>query len=299
MVARGPDSDFSVVQVTDVAAFTQRDFFVPQALRPFISTFYEFRCDEDRLVGMHPSFASHLLIYLRGEGVFEFHGGARDPLPKIGLMSPCSYAARFVVQGGFLAVGAALTPLGWAALTKLDASKFGNRLFPASRYLGKAAEELAGEVHRAFSQGILSSKAAAYRVGDFIEARLGPLPEAHVKFMAQMREWLSENLISPSDLDGRWTYSSRQVQRLSKQYFGFPPHLLLRKMKALKAAVVLSDPNATEVQLARVYDYFYDQSHMIRELRLFIGRTPGALRELSDPASQGQRRSALASHHGR
>lgn len=64
------------------------------------------------------------------------------------------------------------------------------------------------------------------------------------------------------------------------RYFGLPPQMLLRKTNALRAAMVLSDPNANDMQLARVADYYYDQSHMIREIRYFVGRTPGALRNL-------------------
>ena len=74
--------------------------------------------------------------------------------------------------------------------------------------------------------------------------------------------------------------SERQLQRLTKRYFGLPPHTLLRKTRALKAAVVLANPNATEAQLSRVADFYYDQPHMIREIRHFVGRTPGVLRDL-------------------
>ena len=51
----------------------------------------------------------------------------------------------------------------------------------------------------------------------------------------------------------------------------------MRKYRALRAATLLCDPDATSEMRARVESLFYDQPHMIREIRQFAGRTPGTL----------------------
>lgn len=276
------DDALSRLPLTDPAAFLQRNIPAPEPLRPFVATFHEFRCDERYVVDMHPSYASHLLIVLQGDGFFAFPAGHRDPLPAIGLLAPCSCATRYFVEGGFLTVGAALTPLGWAALTGLDAHDDGNRVFPAADHLGSAATgDLAREASIAWWEEECTAEVIVEMLAGFIQPRLRNLPPAHMRFVSRMRDWLSKGQgWDLATLPQEIGYSERQIQRLSKRYFGLPPQMLLRKTRALKAAVVLSDPNASDTQLSRVADYYYDQSHMIREIRHFVGRTPGALRDL-------------------
>lgn len=277
------DTALSNLPLTDPAAFVQRNIAVPEELRPFIATFHEFSCNVERVVDMHPCYASHLLINLQGDGFFAFPSGHRDRLAPSSLLAPCSCATRYFVDGGFQTIGAALTPLGWAALTGLDAHDDGNRVFPAADRLGPAAEILAHEARMAWNDGC-TGEVIAEKLRLFIQARLRDLVPAHMQFISLMRDWLSKGQDwDLAALPEKIGYSDRQIQRLSKRYFGLPPQMLLRKTKALKAAVVLSDPDATDIQLARVADYYYDQSHMIREIRHFVGRTPGALRDLRSP----------------
>jgi len=65
--------------------------------------------------------------------------------------------------------------------------------------------------------------------------------------------------------------------RLITRYFGTPPKQLMRKYRGVRAASLLVDPNCTPELRAKVESLFYDQPHMIREIRQFAGRTPGAL----------------------
>ena len=78
-------------------------------------------------------------------------------------------------------------------------------------------------------------------------------------------------------------YSARQVQRLCERYFGLPPRGLARKYRALRAAVLLSRPDITVEDITAVQDHFYDQPHMIREMRLFAGRTPARIADPDTP----------------
>jgi hypothetical protein len=47
--------------------------------------------------------------------------------------------------------------------------------------------------------------------------------------------------------------------------------------------VLLSRPAATPDDIAAIQDHFYDQPHMIREMRLFAGRTPARIADPDTP----------------
>ena len=71
--------------------------------------------------------------------------------------------------------------------------------------------------------------------------------------------------------------SRSTAARLITRYFGSAPKPLMRKYRALRAASLLVDPACTPELRTKVESLFYDQPHMIREIRQFAGRTPGAL----------------------
>ncbi|MET0362710.1 MAG: helix-turn-helix domain-containing protein, partial [Sphingobium sp.] len=70
--------------------------------------------------------------------------------------------------------------------------------------------------------------------------------------------------------------SQRQLERRCKSLYGAPPKLLARKYRALRAAVALVADGATFADVAG--RGFYDQSHMIREIKQFTGFTPGQIK---------------------
>ena len=73
------------------------------------------------------------------------------------------------------------------------------------------------------------------------------------------------------------SYSTRQTQRLVERYFGLNPRALKRKYRAVRAAAILTSPETTDEQVTAVQEFFYDQSHLIREIGVFVGRTPSRL----------------------
>lgn len=96
--------------------------------------------------------------------------------------------------------------------------------------------------------------------------------------IAKVAEWLDADY-SPrvDDLSTKLGLSDRQVQRFVTEYFGCSPKFLARKYRALRVAMALSDPSVSEAEKSMLYELFYDQSHMIRELRHFVGKTPAGL----------------------
>jgi methylphosphotriester-DNA--protein-cysteine methyltransferase len=73
------------------------------------------------------------------------------------------------------------------------------------------------------------------------------------------------------------------VQRLVERYFGLPPRALARKYRALRVAALLSSPQLSLEDEAEIAEAFFDQSHMIREITHFVGRTPARLNDRETP----------------
>ena len=162
--------------------------------------------------------------------------------------------------------------------TGKHAGTYGNRLVRAGDWLGEEIEQIGARLCASYRAGELSGFECAMALCDYIERNVKPLNRRHVELIRQTNDWLGSSLTPAiDDLLARAAYSERQVQRLVERYFGLPPRALARKYRALRAATLLSFPALTPEWEAQLAEAFFDQSHMIREIRLFIGRTPARL----------------------
>lgn len=256
----------------------------PEPLRRHITTLYYFRCDEADIHDLQPASVGSLLIFLRGEGRMHFAGGITDPSHPESLITPTGAAVPFEVAGPFHCVGASLSPLGWAALTGLRADQHRDRMYDARASLGPEIGALGDSLRRSYAEGSSSPDQLCGEIAEFIGARLGPVNPRHMALMAQVTAWLSSAYDPPlPDLVAQVDYSERQLQRLIERYYGLSPKQLVRKYRALRVAALLQDPTTSEEQIAELLNLFYDQSHLIREIRLFAGRTPARLGDSGKP----------------
>lgn len=257
---------------------------VPIQLSPYITTLYHYRCDDEIIRDIQPAAIGHLAIFPRGSGHMLFQDGRIDPSNAVNLLTPFSYAAPFDVRGPFHAIGAVLSPLGWAALTGLDAGEHGNRLYRASDWLGEEIEDLGQSLCEAYRAGEKTGPECGEELCGYISENLGPVKSRHAKLIETTNRWLGGDL-DPSleELYAELSYSERQAQRLVERYFGLPPQALARKYRALRAAGFLSLPSLAPEFESKLGEAFYDQSHMIREIRLFAGRTPSRLTDEESP----------------
>ncbi|TAD84062.1 MAG: AraC family transcriptional regulator, partial [Sphingomonadales bacterium] len=87
--------------------------------------------------------------------------------------------------------------------------------------------------------------------------------------------------------------SARQVQRICRRFFGVAPAQVLKRFRALRAAILLSQPGMSQSVYDQLMATFFDQAHLIRDIRRYTGRTPTQLRQLSvarnllDPVAHG------------
>ncbi|WP_162627566.1 helix-turn-helix domain-containing protein [Erythrobacter sp. KY5] len=256
----------------------------PAAISDYVTTLYHFRCDEPKITDIQPASVGHLSLFPYGKGEMHFRAGHSDPNPEVAVMTPLSTANPIVVDGPFHAIGAALTPLGWAALTGLHAGDNRDRLRDAGDILGESATQVGEALIAEYRAGTKTGEECALAIGEFIGGSVKRVNSRHAELIRVVNNWLGSSL-SPDlgDLLERAAYSERQVQRLTERYFGLSPQALARKYRALRAAALLSFPSLTPEFEAELGEAFFDQSHMIREINRFVGRTPARLKNPDNP----------------
>ena len=256
----------------------------PAAISDWVTVLYHFRCDEPVIRDIQPASVGHLCLFAHGKGELQFPDGRRDPNHEIALLTPLSAACPMEVAGPFHVIGAAFTPLGWAALTGLHAGEHRDQLRPAPEVLGDDIALVGQRLIDGYRAGTISGRDAALALGDYIAGAAKPVDPRHHTLIREVNRWLGASL-NPAidDLLARANYSQRQVQRLVERYFGLPPQALARKYRALRAAALLSFPHLTPEYESELADAFFDQSHMIREISRFVGRTPARLADNTTP----------------
>lgn len=255
----------------------------PEALRPFVTTFFYFRCDEQDIRDIQPAAVGSLMVYMHGKGVMHFDKHSDRSYP-VSLLAPLTYAAPFEVEGPFHCIGASLSPLGWAALTGMPANTARDRLYDAGAILGEEMIELCARLRADYVDEKRDPAALCGELAGHIAPKFKPVNPRHMALMGEVSGWMSSSYNPDiAELAERTGYSIRQVQRLVERYFGVSPKLLIRKYRALRVVALLQDPSTTDEQVADLLNQFYDQSHLIREVRLFAGRTPARLGDSESP----------------
>jgi AraC-like DNA-binding protein len=258
---------------------------VPSDLEPFVTTFFLARCEAAAIRDIQPAATAQLQVYLSGRGRMLYPSGRVDRSFPETFQAPQSAAAPFEIEGPFHLFGTAIAPLGWAALTGLDAAEHGDRLHDARAMLGPRMAAAADTIRRLYAASpTMEGAELVAPMADFLRGALRTVPADHAALVAATTRWLGSGFSpSLSDLYAQSGYSPRQVQRLVARYFGSTPAHLVRKYRATRVAALLSDPATDEATIAHLEDQFYDQPHMIREIREFIGRTPSRLGDGESP----------------
>lgn len=273
----GQDTEDQLDSLTSPTLMSLDYVAPPSELEGFVTTFYHFRCDEREIRDVQPAAVGHVIVFLTGRGVVRFANGHTDPSHGVSLLTPCNAAAAIEIDGPFHCIGAVLSPLGWASLTGLHAGKWSDRLLAARDVLGREIDALGEGMIADYRKGA-DAAGICCRLGSFLLARLNPVNRRHAALMQAVATWLGSGFDPPlDDLFSASAYSPRQTQRLVERYFGLPPRELRRKYRALRVVAVLGQPDAPGETVAALTDHFYDQSHMIREIRHFVGRTPKQL----------------------
>jgi AraC-like DNA-binding protein len=253
-------------------------FSPPRELSPYVTQFYFFRCDETVIRDAQPAALGHLVFFLKGSGTLRFDKGDLASFSLVSVFGPATAYAEFDIMGPFQNFGLALSPLGFVALTGKPAKAYADRMVNASEIFGPEIEALAKSFRERRERGGLSMHDLVRETTAFLMPHVRRVPDNHIMLIQQVSTWLSSEFDPDVEaLYAQLPMSRSTATRLVQHYFGAPAKQLMRKYRALRAASVLVDPEATADMRNTVESLFYDQPHMIREIRHFTGRTPGAL----------------------
>jgi hypothetical protein len=184
-----------------------------------------------------------------------------DPVPAAALFGPTSHAGYSNGGSGTL-IGAGITPAGWARLFARDASIFADRVVPLDRLIGADASLLAARL----AAGAPPAKLFDNWFLDRLDASVPEPAEVGALFAALG----DPAMVRVAGVEDRLGVAGRALNRLSRASFGFTPKLLLRRarfMRALMGAVALGRGRWSEALAPAGY---YDQSHFLRDCRLFL-----------------------------
>lgn len=253
-------------------------FVPPPALAPFVTQIYFFRCDEDLIRDWQPAAPGHLIFLLKGTGTLRFQDGHVDAVAKAAIIGPGLGATEFEFNGPLHDLGFALSPLGFVALTGRPANHYVDRAVPASSLFGPEIDVLMERFTAGHGAGTMRLAQMVDEVATFLLSRLKTVSAAHVHLVQTVIGWLSSDFDPDVEkLYAQLDMSRSTAVRLITKYFGSAPKQLMRKYRALRAATIMIDPSAPPEVRSQVESVFYDQPHMIREIRQFAGRTPAAL----------------------
>lgn len=222
---------------------------------------------------VQPAHAGQITFLLEGSGTRTRTTGGHITYPAIAMHAPATHATTIDVRGPMRCIGIVLTPAAWGGLLPADADVGPDTIHDAATLLPdhtmRAVTRLLETRH-----GSDDYLGLARALAKEICSAVRPIPTPHQDILTRVSEWLNTSL-NPSlaDLYAGMPFTSRHVQRLVRHYHGMGPKVLARKYRALRAATLLKEPGLTRERGAWIAEHFSDQSHMIRELRHFTGKT--------------------------
>ncbi len=258
-------------------------YFAPHPrLRHLIRNYYLFdvRADastilSDRLV---TEFAN-LRVTVGGNWRATTKGDGDVLVPKASLAGPNSHPTFITGSGSFRMFGMGIQPLGWTALMGAPACEMADKVIAVSEMIGaEKAEKICTIVETATSDdGLVDSvEAGILCMLQQRSARLSPIVRAVQDLIAV------QPINRVDDLGVRVETSPRQLERLTKDAFGFSPKTTLRRARIRRTIQAMKGYIPVDWETQAEQD-FADQSHLIHEFRRFTGLTPSAYHSQTNP----------------
>ena len=251
------------------------DYRVPGPdVADYATLFYFFRTELPVFEDMER--ADHAQVRFRlddGAAEYCFADGTVQHATPVHVIGPTSAAFKVRAEGPVRLFGWGVTAGGWAAMMGGDASNALNRMMDATALLGPRMMEARARLQHAPDFDEMAAIGTAL-IHELASDSCGEM----VRFARQVDAWLEDSQ-SPEidDLIAATGLSRRQVERKCNAIYGAPPKLLARKFRALRAAVAMRGRDLSFDDA--VGQGFYDQSHLIREVKQFTGLTPKQIRD--------------------
>jgi AraC-like DNA-binding protein len=261
-----------------------RYFAPPEHLRAYLGALYIFTVTADHYADVTRADVPQLRFMIEGGGHYHFQDGTVMETPPVCLLGPTMGATRFALDRPAHVLGVSLLPAGWVALLGGDASVMADRLSDPVAQRGGEHSFLLQQL-----RGMTDVEEMAGRVFEVLAEQVAlapPLPPGVWHMLEAIDGWLmgegSPRIEALAEATG---LSTRQLARLCNRYYGAPPKLLARKYRALRCSARIA-LDREDWQTLCDDGVFYDQSHLIREIKHFIGFTPHQL--LTEPSAVAQ-----------
>jgi AraC-like DNA-binding protein len=213
----------------------------------------------------------HIRFLLAGDSVLK-HGQeeATFGAPDIIVCGPSLRSGHAAVSRQTTIMGSSITPLGWQALLGCPMNEMANRKAPLSAFRKVDARDM---IERALSAG--NDDAMFGHMDAFFRSLIRETSTVNTDFIKQATNWLLDEYApeveAMQDVAG---ISYRQLDRRCKTYFGAAPKRLHRIFRTLHVSNALAWTGETDWKHV-AGEQFYDQAHLIRDFKEFIGCTPG------------------------
>ena len=265
------DNISSSGDVSGEAPFELHYFPPDPDLADMVSSFYAARVNMPRFDEYERADRPQFRFVTAADGEYVFADGHRSQVCNANIVGPTSGRVRAISNCPTRMFGFGMLPAGWAALMGDDAEKLTDRAIDAADLFGDWIGEVAAALDNA------ADAAEQLVIGNnFVREILKRNEPAPMWFIRTVDRWLTESA-SPQvpELVDATGMSIRSVERMTKHYYGLSPRMLARKYRAVRAASALARGEGLDA--AALGDAFYDQSHLIREIKRFAGATPGQL----------------------
>ena len=250
----------------------------PDDLKPYFNSLYTWESDEEKLVDHLPAYSGQLIVVVTGEGAMKFGPKRVSRANNPFVLAPLLQAYQFQVRGPARMLGVSLNFHGWAAMTGLPVDEYHDRVLSVKDAFSEAVHRRIATLTADLRSGSVEEDAALDMLAEILRDCIAPLRDSHRQAIQETMGWLSGSMDPElSDLHRRLACSERQVQRLVTRFFGQSPVHLKRRYRAIRAATLLSMPELDPAIEAEIRNAFYDQAHLIKEIRHFTGRTPRRL----------------------
>jgi AraC-like DNA-binding protein len=267
------------------------------ALRNLVSAYFLAAIDDEAEIEdlLQPQWAS-IQFVLTGRWSTNLGDQRLDPMPDAVVVGPTSHALRVHGTGPTTTVGAGILPLGWARLVGRPADTFADQVAPLDALFGEAAGDLLDGLRRDQSDA-----AKVTRLDDFLLDRMKARPEVSCATVQAHRLLLDSATASVEGFARAMGITVRQLERLCRKAFGFPPKLLLRRQRFLRTlSSMRGHPEEPWSEL--LDDSYVDQSHFNKDFHRFLGMSPSAYfalpRALAQAGADARARLLGAPFHG-
>jgi AraC-like DNA-binding protein len=176
-----------------------------------------------------------------------------------------------------------LTPLGAYRLLRRPQSELANRVVALDDLLGAGAERYVERLQEAPGWAARLALVDAFLLRRFAAAP-AVMPEVAATWQ-RLRESGGNAPIGALAADLGWS-RKRLIERFRGQ-IGLPPKAAGRLLRFHRATGLIARPDRPSWAEIAYRCGYYDQSHFIRDFRLFAGRTPSAYRRSLLPDSGG------------